>query len=87
MANNVDPDQTPRTAASDLGLYCLLRSVFPNTWSKYGYFIKMNRPSPHPSEIILDPPLTQNGLFAEGLTDIRATSRKMALRAFCRISL
>ena len=27
MANNVDPDQTPRSAASDLGLHYLLRPV------------------------------------------------------------
>ena len=26
-ANSVDPDQTPRSAASDLGLYCLLMSL------------------------------------------------------------
>ena len=24
VANSVDPDQTPRSAASDLGLHCLL---------------------------------------------------------------
>ena len=27
MANNVDPDQTSRSATSDLGLHCLLRPV------------------------------------------------------------
>ena len=27
MANGVDPDQTPRSAASDLGLHCLFRPV------------------------------------------------------------
>ena len=27
IANNVDPDQTPRSAASDLGLHCLLESL------------------------------------------------------------
>ena len=27
VANSVDPDQTPRSAASDLGLHYLLRSV------------------------------------------------------------
>ena len=27
-ANSVDPDQTPRSAASDLGLQCLPLSVF-----------------------------------------------------------
>ena len=36
MANSVDPDETPRSAASHLGLYCLLRPVCPNTYSKYG---------------------------------------------------
>ena len=33
MANSVDPDQTPRSAASDLGLQ---RSMCPNSkWYKY----------------------------------------------------
>ena len=36
MANSVDPDETPHSAASHLGLYCLLRPVCPNTYSKYG---------------------------------------------------
>ena len=36
MANSVDPDETPRSAASHLGLYCLLRPVCPNTYGKYG---------------------------------------------------
>ena len=31
MANSVGPDQTPRSAASDLGLHCLLRRHCPNT--------------------------------------------------------
>ena len=31
VANSLDPDQTPRSAASDLGLDCLLRHVCPNT--------------------------------------------------------
>ena len=31
VANTVDPDQTSRSVASDLGLHCLLRPVFPNT--------------------------------------------------------
>ena len=33
VANSVDPDQTPRSAASDLGLHCLLRPVRPNIFS------------------------------------------------------
>ena len=36
MANSVDPDEMPRSAASHLGLYCLLRPVCPNTYGKYG---------------------------------------------------
>ena len=35
VANSVDPDETPRSAASHLGLYCLLRPVCPNTYGKY----------------------------------------------------
>ena len=36
MANGVDPDQKPRSAASDLDPHCLLRPVSPNTEGKYG---------------------------------------------------
>ena len=36
VANSVDPDEMPRSAASHLGLYCLLRPVCPNTYGKYG---------------------------------------------------
>ena len=36
MANSVDPEETPRSAASHLGLNCLLRPVCPNTYGKYG---------------------------------------------------
>ena len=36
VANSVDPDETPRSAASHLGLYCLVRPVCPNTYGKYG---------------------------------------------------
>ena len=36
MANSVDPDETSRSAASHLGLYCLLKPVCPNTYGKYG---------------------------------------------------
>ena len=36
VANSVDPDETPRSAASHLGLYCLLRPVCPNIYGKYG---------------------------------------------------
>ena len=35
-ANSVDPDETPRSAASHLGLYCLLRPICPNIYGKYG---------------------------------------------------
>ena len=33
MANNVEPDEVPRSAASHLGLHCLLRPVCPNTYN------------------------------------------------------
>ena len=36
VANSVDPDETPHSAASHLGLNCLLRPVCPNTYGKYG---------------------------------------------------
>ena len=36
MANSVDPDETPHSAASHLGLCCLLRPVCPNIYGKYG---------------------------------------------------
>ena len=35
-ANSVDPDETTRSAASHLGLYCLLRPICPNIYGKYG---------------------------------------------------
>ena len=35
VANSVDPDETPHSAASHLGLNCLLRPVCPNTYGKY----------------------------------------------------
>ena len=34
--NDVDLDQTPRSAASNLGLYCLLFTACHNTSGKYG---------------------------------------------------
>ena len=36
VANSVDPDQTPRSAASDLGLHCLFRAACLNTQVKKG---------------------------------------------------
>ena len=38
VANSVDPDETPRSAVSHLGLYRLLRPVCPNTYGKYGKY-------------------------------------------------
>ena len=31
-ANSVDPDQTPRSAASDLGVHCLPMSLLWDAW-------------------------------------------------------
>ena len=39
MANSVDPDETPRTVASHLGLHCLLRPVCLNTYSKVKHMV------------------------------------------------
>ena len=36
VANRVDPDETPRSVASHLGLHFLLRPVCPNTYAKCG---------------------------------------------------
>ena len=36
MANSVDPNEMPLSAASHLGLHCLLRPVCPNAYGKYG---------------------------------------------------
>ena len=36
ITNSVDPDQTPRSAASDLGLHCLL-----NVLKKFPYFVQI----------------------------------------------
>ena len=38
MNSSADPDQTPRLAASDLGLHCLLRPVFPGSYVYYCTF-------------------------------------------------
>ena len=42
VANGGYLDQTPRSAASDLGLHFLLRPVCSNTLSKYDNLIKSN---------------------------------------------
>ena len=36
MANSVAAYEVPHSAASPLGLHCLLRPVCPNTYGKYG---------------------------------------------------
>ena len=43
FANSEDPDQTPRSAASDLGLHCLpiiLLGISRTQWVKANYRIK-----------------------------------------------
>ena len=40
MGNSVDPDQTPYSAASDLDLHCLFRSVCTNTSGYYCIAVK-----------------------------------------------
>ena len=53
MSNSVDPDETPRSAASHLGLHCLLRPVCPKTYDKYGMRTLARTPSLPPREITL----------------------------------
>ena len=36
VTNSVDPDQTPRSAAPDLGLLCLFRHICPTTKDIHG---------------------------------------------------
>ena len=36
MADSVDPDQMPHSAASDQGMYCLLVPICLNKYGKYG---------------------------------------------------
>ena len=47
MANSVDPDQMPHSAASDLGVHCLLRPVCSNTYegkcSRFDFFVAFYR--------------------------------------------
>ena len=51
VANSVDPDQTPRSAASDLGLHCLLRPACPKMLRKYDTLIKSNPLRNHPGSV------------------------------------
>ena len=43
VANCVDPDDTPWSATSHLGLHCLLRPVCPNSYGKYSSYIIMSK--------------------------------------------
>ena len=36
VANSADPDETPYSEMSHLGLHCLLKPVSPNSYCKYG---------------------------------------------------
>ena len=67
VANSVDSDQTPRSAASDLGLHCLLRPVFPNTSCKYGNLIKSNPHRIHPGSAPVRKQCRPRSDSAEGL--------------------
>ena len=42
MANSVDPDQSPRFAASDLGLHYLHRPVRPNSQGKWVIYLEQS---------------------------------------------
>ena len=38
MANSVDPDQMPHSAAFNLDLHCLQKLICPNTGLLWGYY-------------------------------------------------
>ena len=59
VANSVDPDEMPHSAASHLVLYCLLRPVGPNTYGKYGNFVKSSVSKCHLSVSLY----SESGLF------------------------
>ena len=42
MANSVDPDQTPHSVASDLGLHCLQGPICPNRAIMVPYFLELS---------------------------------------------
>ena len=42
MPNGVDPDKTPHSVASHLGLHCLLRPNCPNTYGVYDILFHIN---------------------------------------------
>ena len=58
MENSVDLDETPRSAASHLGLHCLLRLVCPNTYgnpfSKKGTLTNSVDPDRTPQKAMSD---------------------------------
>ena len=41
-ASNVDFDLTPRSVASDRGLHCLFRPVYPNVFVLFGLYVAFN---------------------------------------------
>ena len=41
VANSEDPDEMPHFSASHLGLHCLLRTVWPNTYSKVQHVVRV----------------------------------------------
>ena len=38
MANSVEPDQTPHSVVSDLGLHCLQRPICPKSQGFFGMY-------------------------------------------------
>ena len=84
VANSVDPDQTPRSAASDLGLHCLPRPVFANTKGKYGHFESnplKNRSGSTPAEFHHDSPSNQSScIYMNPLNRVKSISKQPRLQ-------
>ena len=47
----MDPGQISHSVSFDLGLHCLLRPVFPKSWSNYGNLVKLNLRRNHPGSV------------------------------------
>ena len=62
VAKPANPDQILRSAESNQGLHCSLRTAFHPTQSKYGNFIKSNLLRHHPGSVSAG--LLSSGVFA-----------------------
>ena len=74
-ANNVDPDQTPHSAASDLGLHCLPVPLFWDTmhkkWVTFNNDIKQKLLCKSINEVSQEKPPSRNTVSPEHRQEIK----------------